>query len=115
METKDNQIVTETSVNDSRLSFGAYLKKTRIEKGLSLEDIMDYTRISKYVLQQIEEVNASKLPEAVYLKGFLKSYACRNRAAAAGAPAGRNGKTDDPGGPRASPGCERAGDRVQSR
>jgi cytoskeletal protein RodZ len=75
MENKENQIVTETSVNDSRLSFGAYLKKTRIEKGLSIEDIMDYTRISKYVLQQIEEVNASKLPEAVYLKGFLKSYA----------------------------------------
>lgn len=61
--------------DDSRLSFGAYLKKIRLEKGMSIEDIMDYSKISKHMVQQIEDDNFSKLPEPVYLKGFLKTYA----------------------------------------
>lgn len=61
--------------SNSELTFGKYLKKIRLEKGFSIEDIMDDTRISKYVLQQIEEENFENLPEDVYLKGFIKSYA----------------------------------------
>jgi cytoskeletal protein RodZ len=61
--------------DDSRMSFGAALKKARLEKGMSIEDIMDYTRISKFMVQQIEDANLAKLPEPVYLKGFLKTYA----------------------------------------
>lgn len=60
---------------DSRLSFGSYLKKVRLEKGMSIEDIMDYSKISNHMVQLIEADNISKLPEPVYLKGFLKTYA----------------------------------------
>lgn len=63
------------NMDDSKLSFGSYLKKARLEKGMSIEDIMDYTRISKFVVQQIEADNLSKLPETVFLKGFLKTFA----------------------------------------
>lgn len=63
------------SVDDSRLSFGSYLQKARLEKGMSIEDIMDYTRISRFVVEQIEADNLSKLPEPVFLKGFLKTFA----------------------------------------
>jgi cytoskeletal protein RodZ len=60
---------------DSKLSFGPYLKKVRLEKEMSIEDIMDYSKISKHMVLQIEAENFAKLPEPVYLKGFLKTYA----------------------------------------
>lgn len=75
MEHNESISEAEHRDDDSRLSFGTYLKKVRIEKGLTIEDIMDYTRISKYVIEQIEAENRTKLPEDVFLKGFLKSYA----------------------------------------
>lgn len=76
MDDKDiNPYDDTTNVDDSRLSFGSYLKKARLGKGMSVEDIMDYTRISKFVVQQIEADNLSKLPEPVFLKGFLRTYA----------------------------------------
>lgn len=68
---KDNGM----NVDDSQLSFGPYLQKARLAKGMSIEDVMDYTRISKFVVEQIEADNLSKLPEPVFLKGFLKTFA----------------------------------------
>jgi hypothetical protein len=47
MNTMDNDNSAFAAMDDSRLSFGAYLKKVRMEKGMSIEDVMDYTRISK--------------------------------------------------------------------
>lgn len=64
-----------SKIEDSKLSFGSYLKKVRLEKGMSIEDIMDYSKISNHMVQLIEADNISKLPEPVYLKGFLKTYA----------------------------------------
>ncbi|WP_459924195.1 helix-turn-helix domain-containing protein [Desulfatiferula olefinivorans] len=71
----DHQPEPTTGAGLSEMSFGAYLKKARLDKGLSIEDIMDHTRISKFVIQQIEAENREKLPEDVFLKGFLKAYA----------------------------------------
>lgn len=59
-----------SKIEDSKLSFGSYLKKVRLEKGMSIEDIMDYSKISNHMVQLIEADNISKLPEPVYLKGF---------------------------------------------
>lgn len=75
MEHTENPNAAQANDNDSYLTFGRYLKKVRTERGLSIEDIMDETRISKYVIQQIEAENLKNLPEDVYLKGFLKAYA----------------------------------------
>lgn len=75
MENKEKQEMTEIDGNHAQMSFGSYLKKVRLEKGISIEDVMDYTRISKFVLQQIEAENRAHLPEDVFLKGFLKAYA----------------------------------------
>ncbi|MBU1169250.1 MAG: helix-turn-helix domain-containing protein [Proteobacteria bacterium] len=75
MEIMENSEIAEPIVNHSQMSFGSYLKNVRLEKGLSIEDIMDYTRISKFVIQQIEAENRANLPEDVFLKGFLKAYA----------------------------------------
>lgn len=56
-------------------SLGSYLKNAREARGLDLRDAAQQTRISIGYLKAIEEEDFSKLPGAVFVKGFLKSYA----------------------------------------
>lgn len=56
-------------------SIGARLKKARLEKGLTLEDVHKITKIHLNILKAIEEDNFINL-NPIYLKGFLKIY-CR--------------------------------------
>ncbi len=53
---------------------GEILKKARIEKKLSLEDIEKNLHIRKKFLAAIEENAWDKLPSLPYIKGFLRSY-----------------------------------------
>jgi cytoskeletal protein RodZ len=57
------------------LELGTLLKKAREEKGLSLDDIQEETKIRKKYLEAIEENNFDILPGKVYLKVFVKGYA----------------------------------------
>jgi len=50
------------------------LRSTRIDKGISLEDIASATRINIKFLEAIEKENFSILPP-VYIKAFISSYA----------------------------------------
>jgi len=54
-------------------SIGLQLKKLRLEKGLSLEDVHKTTHIHLDVLKAIEDDNYINI-DPVYLKGFLKIY-----------------------------------------
>jgi cytoskeletal protein RodZ len=56
-------------------SFGRYLQAIRIEKGLSLDTVSKETRIRLESLLQIEEEDFKKLPDEVFVKGFLRAYA----------------------------------------
>ena len=62
------------SVKDS-LSFGQYLQALRLAKKISLEKISDETRIGLSMLQLIEKEDHDKLPDEVFVKGFLRAYA----------------------------------------
>ncbi len=53
---------------------GELLREERLRQGLSLDDIKDRTKLSEYILQAIENGDASKLPVEVYAKSFIKSY-----------------------------------------
>jgi cytoskeletal protein RodZ len=53
------------------LELGTLLKKAREEKGLSLDDIQEETKIRKKYLEAIEENNFDILPGKVYLKVLL--------------------------------------------
>lgn len=53
---------------------GEILKKARIEKRLTLEDIEKNLRIRKKFLEALEENAWNKLPSLPYIKGFLKNY-----------------------------------------
>ncbi len=55
--------------------WGDLLRRTREEKGLSLDQVVQATRIRKEFLQALEEEDLDRLPAAVYVKGFLRNYA----------------------------------------
>jgi len=59
----------------ANLSFGRYLQAIRLEKAISLEMVSKETRIRKDVLALIEEDNHNKLPDEVFVKGFIRAYA----------------------------------------
>lgn len=54
---------------------GKYLRQVRQSKSISLEQIKEHTKIQHYQLAAIEAGNLSKLPPAVYVRGFIKIYA----------------------------------------
>lgn len=54
---------------------GEVLRKAREEKGLRLVDVQEKTMIRTKYLKAMEEDDYSSLPEDVYARGFLRSYA----------------------------------------
>lgn len=54
---------------------GQTLKQAREQRGLSLDDAAEATRLSRRYLVFLEEGNTLQLPEPVYIKSFIKKYA----------------------------------------
>jgi len=54
---------------------GQLLKRARLERGISLEDLQETTKIRKKYLESIEEGNYKVLPGSFYVRAFIKSYA----------------------------------------
>ena len=57
------------------LPVGEYLREVRESRGLQLEEASRVTKIGKNYLAAIEEGQFDKLPNAAYIKGFLRLYA----------------------------------------
>ncbi len=51
------------------------LKEVRLEKGLSLEEISQSTKIKAIYLEYIEKGEYNKLPSVSYAHGFVRNYA----------------------------------------
>lgn len=54
---------------------GGYLRQTRLQQSLSLDEIGIKTMIPVRLLQAIEEGRIDRLPEPVYIQAFLRRYA----------------------------------------
>jgi cytoskeleton protein RodZ len=54
---------------------GPILERKRLEKGLSLKDVEQATKIRTRYLQGLEREDPTVLPDPVYARGFLKTYA----------------------------------------
>jgi cytoskeleton protein RodZ len=57
------------------ISLGIFLKKSREERHIELDEVAEATRIRRHNLEAIENDEWSKLPSQVFIKGFLRSYA----------------------------------------
>lgn len=54
---------------------GEILRQAREDKGLSLAQVEEATKIRSTYLQALEEDDFERLPAPVYVRGFLKNYA----------------------------------------
>lgn len=54
---------------------GLELKRARESRGLSLDEVVETTKISRRNIVALEEGNCDHLPHPVYAKGFIRSYA----------------------------------------
>ncbi len=55
-------------------ALGAYLKKNRDQRGVSLEEMAANTKINVSIISYLEEDRFDKLPAPVFVKGFIRSY-----------------------------------------
>lgn len=55
--------------------FGRYLAQQRELRGLTLEAVADQTKLSVGNLKALEADDFSRLPERVFVVGFVKAYA----------------------------------------
>jgi len=56
-------------------TLGEKLRQAREERGISINEVAEQTRISAQYLQAIENDDYKPLPGGIFNKGFLKSYA----------------------------------------
>lgn len=54
---------------------GQLLRKARIDRKISLDDLQESTKIRKRYLEAIEDGNYKMLPGSFYVRAFIKSYA----------------------------------------
>lgn len=54
---------------------GARLRRTRMHRGIELEEIGKITKVTLTYLQAIEDEAFDSLPAAVYVRGFVTAYA----------------------------------------
>lgn len=55
--------------------FGVKMRHLREERGVSLRQIADVTRISVSVLEALERNDISRLPGGIFSRAFVRSYA----------------------------------------
>jgi flagellar biosynthesis protein FlhG len=68
---------TEVVLESEESWSGPVLRKIRESRRITLEDLSDYTRISRSYLHALEEENFAKLPAVVYVRGFLQQISKR--------------------------------------
>jgi cytoskeleton protein RodZ len=70
---------TNTGRHDAKqataIGVGAELRDARERRALSLDQLSRSTKISVTILRSIEANQLEKLPQAVFLRGFLRAYA----------------------------------------
>ena len=56
-------------------AIGHLLERARRDRGVSLEEAEQATRIRRDYLEKLESDDHSTMPEPIYVRGFVKAYA----------------------------------------
>ncbi len=64
-----------TAVNRSDADFGARMRQAREQRGVTLRQIADATKISVSQLEALERNDISRLPGGIFSRAFVRSYA----------------------------------------
>jgi cytoskeleton protein RodZ len=72
---KNTHNPAQSEESNTEAEIGRYLEQKRKERGLSLEEVEQATKIRKRYLTGLEREDYTILPDAVYARGFLKTYA----------------------------------------
>jgi len=62
-------------VEQSKPDFGTKMKRLREERGVTLRQIADATKISVGALEALERNDISRLPGGIFSRAFVRSYA----------------------------------------
>ena len=62
-------------VERAKPDFGMKMRRLREEKGVSLRQIADATKISVRALEALERNDISRLPGGIFSRAFVRSYA----------------------------------------
>jgi hypothetical protein len=65
----------EKEINEQTEWSGALIRRFREARGISLEEVVQVTKITKAYILAIEEENYAKLPAAVFIRGFVSQLA----------------------------------------
>lgn len=60
---------------DSSIFDGPRLRRSRLRRGLELDEVAGVTKISSTHLRYLEEEQFAELPAPVYVRGFVQAYA----------------------------------------
>ena len=60
---------------DAQRDFGERMKRLREQRGVSLRDIADHTKLSVRTLEALERNDVSLLPGGIYSRGLVRAYA----------------------------------------
>jgi cytoskeletal protein RodZ len=60
---------------DASHDFGAHLRQAREQRGVSLREIAERTKISVLALEALERNDISRLPGGIFTRAFVRSYA----------------------------------------
>jgi len=63
------------TVEHATPDFGVKMKRLREERGVSLRQISDATKLSVGALEALERDDISRLPGGIYSRAFVRSYA----------------------------------------
>jgi cytoskeleton protein RodZ len=62
-------------VESTKPDFGGRMKRLREERGVSLRQIADATKLSVGALEALERNHISRLPGGIFSRAFVRSYA----------------------------------------
>jgi cytoskeletal protein RodZ len=63
------------AMSAAREAFGPYLRRARVQAGVSLQTIVDATNVSQTLWEGLESNDLSKWPNGVFARAFVKEYA----------------------------------------